>query len=1198
MPKFLSAICGFFYFKESVMSKNLTFKLILDGDSKGLASATKDAQNIAAKFFDSIKDEAQKLRQESEKTAKEVGQIIPDDLVQKGKQAEAAIDAATEAIRDLGDQAQKTSDDVDGLSEDVNDIVPSAIQQKIAKLVSELHLATKSLDEMGDTAELSAENLKMIGDYGHTSLEQLEQDLKDARAHLNYLKATQATPEDIDRAQKEVSELETGFKQVKMAVEYYESGLKRATSTTDQLATEVDDTTKSVDKLGKETTETASQIEKADGKTVTFSKGVDNAKFAVGALSSALAALGVGLGIRELAQTADSYTNLSTRIQIATREQGNFTEAIAGVHQVALMTNSSLSATADLFTRLNTVGKEMGMTQQQALELTKTVTQAIQIGGGSAQASEAAVTQFIQAMQGGVLRGEEFNSIMENGFGLAEALAKGLGVTTGELRKMAEAGELSAERVVKAIGSQSAQIQELYNQFPTTISNALQKISTSWEILIGKMDQANGASATVADWLSTLADNIYIVENLINDLGDGFVWVGDQLKKIDPQTIDALKNALITTYDAIKELGVTVGGAFEISIDVINTALGAIFNFNNGIRDVETNTNGITKALQVLNVVIGYIGDGFNAIGIVANLLTGVIYDVGAAFVQLKSKVLWGDAKTQAIADMDEMARKAQEYYQKASDGALEFQSKGIQAYEAISVSQEQANAKSLAEAKATMDQLLAEQQREVEGKKVTEEEKLNAVKTYAEQAIAANQGVMDGVMQADLMTKGYIVTLDSLGKVSVDVWQQQKEAIEGVANAGDQARKAAAALELDLDQSLNRVSAKFKETEANVNKFALGLEELGIAGEDAANVTYEAWLKWLETAKSQSEIDFAKSKLEEFGEQGQISTSLVEQGLIAVKNQAQQIPDAIDPITEAFKRLGIQTKEQLKLSAQMALADFETVRQSGQATQADLQKAYEKTIQMAYASGDAQSIAAANAKAASLGLAVQVDETGKASVKSMDELEQKMHRVHDSTGYAENGFRRLRDTAVDTAQEAGSAWEQAVAKASAEFDASMKQQAKALGSLDDYESYSRDDVIQQLKSRGYSDDKARSLASSIWSQAMAADRDAKLSGMGKGGIGGLDKLVAQEFDRAAARAVTTQHGTNKINELLSSINIASTGYTPPSLPTPISTASTAKTVNYQFQFGGKTLSLAGTPEQEPLLNQLVQELQKQAKIT
>src|SRR5690606_39740878 len=139
--------------------------------------------------------------------------------------------------------------------------------------------------------------------------------------------------------------------------------------------------------------------------------------------------------------------------------------------------------------------------------------------------------------------------------------------------------------------------------------------------------------------------------------------------------------------------------------------------------------------------------------------------------------------------------------------------------------------------------------------------------------------------------------------------------------------------------------------------------------GQQAGDVTYQAWLKWLETAKSQAEIDYAKAKLQEFGTQGQISTSQVEQGLVAIKLQAQQLPDAIDPVTESFKRLGIQTKEQLRLSAQMALSDFDVVRQSGQATQSDLQKAYAKTIQLAYASGDAQSIAAANAKAASLGI-------------------------------------------------------------------------------------------------------------------------------------------------------------------------------------------------------------------------------------
>jgi phage-related minor tail protein len=167
---------------------------------------------------------------------------------------------------------------------------------------------------------------------------------------------------------------------------------------------------------------------------------------------------------------------------------------------------------------------------------------------------------------------------MEGGYGLAEALAKGLGVTTGELRKMAENGELSAERVLAALAKQKAGVDAQYAEMPLTISNALQKIATSWQILIGEMDQANGASATVAQWLSTLADNLDIVE-VLDDIGDGFVWFGDQLKKIDTQTIEALKTALLSAYDAVKSLGSSIGTAFETTTDILNTTLGQIFNF-------------------------------------------------------------------------------------------------------------------------------------------------------------------------------------------------------------------------------------------------------------------------------------------------------------------------------------------------------------------------------------------------------------------------------------------------------------------------------------------------------------------------------------------------------------------------------------------------------------------------------------------
>ena len=723
--------------------------------------------------------------------------------------------------------------------------------------------------------------------------------------------------------------------------------------------------------------------------TTGLQQGINGARFAVNALVAAMAAVGVGVTVSGLATTADSYTNLSTRINIATREGGDFTSAMAGVHQVALMTNSSLESTGNLFTKINDTGKEMGMTQQQALDLTKTINQAIKIGGGSAQASEAAVQQFIQALQSGVLRGDEFNSIMEQAPGLTSAMAKGLGVTTGELRKMAENGELSAERVVKALQGQASEVQKTYDQFPTTITNALQKIATSWQILIGEMDQSNGASATVADWLVTIADNMDIVESLLNDIGKGFIWVGDQFKRIDTTTIIALKTALTSIYEAIKTLGETLGEAFVITLDILNDVLSGLYDFNNGIDEASSKTNGFTKVIQAFNVAIGFVSDGFKGIQIAANLFVGIIYDLAAAWVQLVSKFTWGDVKQQAIADMDAMATKAQEYYKKASDGALEFKSKGVQALDEIGKTQDQKNAESLAQSKATLYQMLDNQQSELNGKKVTEDEKLKAVTAYAEAAIAANKGVMDGMMQADLIAKGYMVTTDQAGKVSVQTFNQATDSVNNTGKALVQARKGAEALGVDLDIALNRVSEKFAANQVHLTNYANGLDELGLKGEQAANALYMGWEKWLASAKSEVEIEAAKAKLQSFGEQGKLSTSQVEMGMQAVKRAVQEIPDSLSPVEAAFERLGIKTKEQLKLAADLALNDFNTILKSGEATQDALQQAYEETIRLAYASGDAQVIAAANAKAAYLGLEVQLDATGKATVTKLGEIQQ-----------------------------------------------------------------------------------------------------------------------------------------------------------------------------------------------------------------
>lgn len=933
--------------------------------------------------------------------------------------------------------------------------------------------------------------------------------------------------------------------------------------------------------------------------TTGLQQGMNGAKFAVNALVAAMAAVGVGVSVSGLVSAADSYTNLSARINIATKDGGDFASAMAGVHQVALMTNSSLEATGSLFTRLNAVAKDMGMSQQQALDLTKTVTQAIQVGGGSAQASEAAVQQFIQAMQGGVLRGEEFNSIMENGYGLAEALAKGLGVTTGELRKMAENGELSSERVIKAVSSQATAIQATYDQFPTTIGNAMQRISTSWEILIGKMDQANGSSATVAQWLVTLADNISELQVFIDDIGEGFVWIGYKLQSIDPSTISTLKSLLSEMYETVKsnvssvaDFGETIWSAFTTALDSVSPLFAA---FMSGKDDV----SGLEVALNILRMAFAAISDVTTGFNIGLKLLLSGIQFLSGGLYALSAQVLdflgFDTLAQQALNASDRMFAQAEKNGTKAVELAEKHKWAVVKTYEDIGKTQEQKNAEAVASSKASLDKLLADQSAEAAGKKASEDEKLKAVQEYAEAAISANGGVMDGVMQADLMTKGYIVTMDQAGKVSTSAWDAASSGADKVAISADKARKAGTALGLDLDVALNRVSEKFAAGQRNLNEFSAGLDKLGVKGEQAGNVTYLAWQKWLGSAKNQAEIDAAKAKLIEFEEQGVFSTKQVEMGMAALRSQAKELPGDIDPVTESFKRLGIETRENLKIAAQEAMMDFINVKNSGKATAEGIEQAHKKAAQAVALSGDAGVIAAFNAADASQNLKIQIDETGKASVQSMDEWTEANHRVRDSAGGISDGYREAGAVAREEAKSASDAWQEAINAASQEFNAEMNRQGKALGSsIYGYSSYSRGDVVSQIRSLGYDEDEAKNLASSIWSKGLEADRDAKSEGMGKGGNPALNLLIEQEFNSAAAKGLTTQHGTNKINDLLRQLAggsmVART-----SAPT-VSTPSAPRTVQNNISINGKTISIPVTEDRQGDFDDFLSELEKLKK--
>lgn len=759
--------------------------------------------------------------------------------------------------------------------------------------------------------------------------------------------------------------------------------------------------------------------------------GIDKSKFAVNKLAGAMAALGVGFGAKELANIADEYSSMAGRINIAVGETGNFEAAMAGVKEVSLATNSNLSATTQLFTKINDAGKELGMTQEQSLDLTKTITQAIQLGGGAAASNEAAIVQLTQSLASGVLRGDEFNSIMEQAPGISKALAASLGVTTGELRAMAGEGKLSAQTVIQALQEQSAAIESDYEKLPLTIGKALQKIQTQWAILIGEFDQDNGASSKVAEWLSALGDSMGMLDEVLADVGEGISWVGDQIDNIDTGTIVAMKQAFEAAYDALKSMVSAVGDVFATVGDNLEFTLGMLFDFNSGLTDAESNTAGFTKAIQAVSVALGFISDGFAGIAIAAKFISGAFYDVAAAFYQLKATFTFGDMEKEAIASMNAMSAQAQKMYAESDEAVMAFKSKGIAAIQELGKTEAQVNAETLANLKTNFEdknqiyqdfflnetnyaaqrialekqveearikgdtarvnayllqiqELTAKDEESAKKQIGLEKAKLEAAQKFAQQAADGNKGVLDSVTLIELANARYTASIDEAGKVSVKAWQDIKGATEESSRSlKDFALTAAKGLGIDVNEALNKVSSAFDRNAEAVKRVADGYGELTAEGLNAGDLLSASLEKLLAGAKSQAEIDEVRKLYIQFGQDGKLSTYQVEMGIDAINGKLDKTPALLDETARAFKELGIISQEEADKQAKAAIANYELVKKSGQANAGQLQEALDGIYGKIKTSGDSTLQTWYNNQAAAQGFSGSLKEVEQSATRA-----------------------------------------------------------------------------------------------------------------------------------------------------------------------------------------------------------------------
>lgn len=222
-------------------------------------------------------------------------------------------------------------------------------------------------------------------------------------------------------------------------------------------------------------------------------------------LRNALVGLGAALGVREITRFLDASTQLQNRLRAVGLEGRALEATYRELLGTANSTRSSFEGTVELFSRLAISSKELGVSQSQLIDFTKSLNQAIILSGASATEAQAGLIQLSQGMASGTLRGDELRSVLEQLPAVADVIAKELGVTRGELRKMGEDGKISADVILDAFKSSRVELEERFGTTASTIAESF-AILKNQIIEAGRVfDEAFGAGQTIASGITAIA---------------------------------------------------------------------------------------------------------------------------------------------------------------------------------------------------------------------------------------------------------------------------------------------------------------------------------------------------------------------------------------------------------------------------------------------------------------------------------------------------------------------------------------------------------------------------------------------------------------------------------------------------------------------------------------------------------------------
>lgn len=188
---------------------------------------------------------------------------------------------------------------------------------------------------------------------------------------------------------------------------------------------------------------------------------------------------GVGMikgAVNSITDTASEWASVQARLKLVAGSQENAIYLNKQIFESAQRARGGYMEMADAIIQVSQSAHDAFPDPRQAVEFMEGIQKVFAIGGASKEAQKNAMLQLTQGLASGQLQGDEFRSIAENAPMIENIIAKTMGVSRGELKKLASEGKVTADVIKNAIMNNMPEIEKQFESLPKTWGDHMQSI--------------------------------------------------------------------------------------------------------------------------------------------------------------------------------------------------------------------------------------------------------------------------------------------------------------------------------------------------------------------------------------------------------------------------------------------------------------------------------------------------------------------------------------------------------------------------------------------------------------------------------------------------------------------------------------------------------------------------------------------------